>query len=82
MEQNSKFLQLKSKDFWEGLIMAGFSSATATIGTAAAMVADFTTFGISTLVKAFGVGAVIGFSGYLSKHLFTNSDGQALKSEN
>lgn len=81
MEQTSKFLQLKSKDFWEGLIMAGFSSATATIGTACSMIADFTAFEISTLTKAFGIGAVIGFSGYLSKHLFTNSDGNILKKE-
>ena len=80
--ENSKFLQLKSKDFWEGLIMAGFTSAVSTIGTAAAMVADYAVFEWTTLARAFGIGAIIGFCSHISKHLFTNSDGEPLKLEN
>lgn len=82
MANRSEFLKLKQSDFWKGLIVAGFSSAVSTIGAAASMIVDFSAFEWSTLLKAFGIGAVIGFSGYISKNLFSNSEGKPFKKEN
>ena len=79
--KNSKFGQLSKADFWQGLIVAVFGAATSTIGTAAVTIADFASFEWTTLIKAFGVGAVIGLAGYLQKKIFTNSQGQFLKKE-
>lgn len=81
MKKKSEFLKLKSKDFWEGLVMASFSSAASSIGTALAMVTNLAEFKWNTLIAAFAIGFGIGLSGYLSTHLFTNSDGDMLKKE-
>lgn len=80
-KKNSKFGQLSKADFWKGLIVASFSGATTTVGTAAAMITDFVAFDPMTLAKAFGVGLVIGLTGYLPKNLFSNSDGEVFKKE-
>lgn len=79
--KTSNFLNLNKKDFWKGLIVALFSSAFATIGTAIAMIADYSTFSFMTLLKAFGIGAFAGACGYLSKNLFTNSEDEFMKKE-
>lgn len=79
--ENSTFLSLNKADFWKGLIVAGFGSAVSTIGTAASMITDFSSFDWMMLLKAFGVGAIIGFTGYLSKNLFSNSSGEIFKKE-
>ncbi len=79
---NSEFLKLKSVDFWKALIVAGFSSAFTTLSAAIAIITDFTNFDWKILGAAFGVGMIGGFSGYLSKNLFTNSNGEPFKKEN
>lgn len=81
VKEKSKFGKLSKVDFWKGLIVAAFSAATTTVGTAAAMIMDFTTFEWMSLLKAFGVGLIIGLSGYLPKNLFSNSDGKPFKKE-
>lgn len=81
VKRKSKFGQLSKADFWKGLIVAAFSGAITTVGTAAAMVMDFTAFEWTSLLKAFGVGLVIGLTGYLPKNLFTNSKEQLFKKE-
>lgn len=81
VKKKSKFGQLSKADFWKGLIVASFSGAITTVGTAAAMITDFIAFDWMILVKAFGVGLVIGLTGYLPKNLFSNSNGEPFKKE-
>ena len=78
----SEFGKLKTIDFWKALIVAGFSSAFTTLSTAIAIITDFTDFDWKILLVAFGVGMLGGFSGYLTKNLFTNSNGEPFKTEN
>jgi hypothetical protein len=79
----SEFLKLKKVDFWKGMIVAGFSTAVSTIGTWATIIIESQSFEWSwiTLAKAAGVGFIGGFSGYISKNLFSNSDGEPFKKE-
>lgn len=77
----SEFGKLKTMDFWKALVVAGFSSAITTLSAAIAMVTDYATFEWKTLVYAFGIGMIGGFSGYLSKNSITNSDGQMFTKE-
>lgn len=79
--KKSEFLKLKKADFWKGLIVAGFGTAITTIGTWASMIIDSQSFDWSwiTLAKAAGVGFVGGLSGYLSKNLFSNENGEIFK---
>ena len=79
--KNSEFLKLKKSDFWKGLIVACFGSAISTISTAISMITDYTDFKWKTLLYAFLIGFISGLSGYLSKNLFTNSNGDPLKKE-
>lgn len=80
--KDSNYGQLRTSDFWKGLIVAMFGSAFTTLTAAIAMITDMATFSIKTLLTAFGIGAIGGLSGYLSKNLFSNQQGQPFKKDN
>ena len=79
---NSTFKTINKTDLLEGLITAGLGGAFTTLTTAIAIISDFANFNPITLLYAFVVGFLGGFSGYVQKTFFSNSDGQVFKKEN
>jgi len=77
MEANSKFLKLKSKDFWKGLIVAVLMSAFTAAYEVVKDAQDLASFNWDTVILA----GIAGLMAYLTKNLFTNSDGQPFKAE-
>lgn len=76
-KKQSNFGQLKSADFWKGLVVAGFSAATLAIIQGVEAIEDFSSFKWQRVVLA----AIGGFVGYVMKNLFSNSDGQPFTKE-
>jgi zinc transporter ZupT len=75
--KKSEFLKLKSQDFWKGLIVAVLTAAVTGLSTAITNAADFASFNWQSVVLA----AAGGFVAYILKNLFTNSEGEILKTE-
>lgn len=74
---NSEFLKLKKADFWKGLIVSVLSAAIAALYTAITSATDFASFNWQSVVLA----AAGSFVAYVTKNLFTNSDGETFKGE-
>lgn len=81
--ERSQYRKLSKTDFWKGFIVAGFGTAITTISTWATLAISNGLFDWEwvTLCKASLVGFIAGLSGYLSKNLFTNSNGEPFKPE-
>lgn len=75
---NSKFLQLKTADFWKGLITAILSAVTTALISVFTNLSDLKLINWNIVLIAGGAG----FLGYIQKQLFTNSDGETFKVEN
>lgn len=72
----SNFLNLNLKDIFKGLIMAVLGAVLALVYEA------LSTGGIDTINwKVVGAGALLAAVTYLTKNLFTNSEGEPLKTE-
>lgn len=74
----STFGKLDMNDFWKGAIVAIFASILASLS------AILDAGALPTPAEWWGIAKLAGsaFLGYLTKNLFTNSDGQPLKKEN
>lgn len=81
--ERSQYGKLSKTDFWKGFIVAGLGSAITTISTWATLAISNGLFDWEwvTLGKTALVGFIAGLSGYLSKNLFTNSNGEPFKPE-
>ena len=77
MKKQSEFGKLNTPDFWKGLVVAGFSTATTALIAVLDSTEDFTSFKWQGVVLA----AIGGFAGYISKNLLSNSDGQVFTAE-
>lgn len=75
--EKSEFLKLKRADFWKGLIVAVLTALLTGLSTAISTAADFASFNWQSVVIA----SAGGFVAYLLKNLFTNSEGEILKTE-
>lgn len=73
----SEFLKLKKADFWKGLFVAVLTAAITALSNSIATATDFASFNWQIIVLS-SAGA---FVAYITKNLFTNSDGKLLKSE-
>lgn len=73
----SNFGKLDMQDFWKGALVAVFASVLASLGTILEAGA------LPTVPEWWGIAKIAGSAllGYLTKNLFTNSAGQALKPE-
>jgi len=74
----SEFLKLKKADFWKGLVVSVLSAAVTALYTAVTSAVDFASFNWQSVILS----AAGGFIAYITKNLFTNSDGETFKSEN
>lgn len=74
---NSQFLRLKKADFWKGLVVAVLTAGVTALSTAITNATDFASFNWQPVVLS-SLGA---FVAYLTKNIFTNSDGKILKNE-
>lgn len=75
--EKSEFLKLKRADFWKGLIVAVLTALLTGLSTAIAGATDFASFNWQSVVLA----SAGGFVAYMLKNLFTNSEGEILKTE-
>lgn len=73
-KQPSKFLKLKSIDFWKGLIVAIFSSCATTIYNLCQEYTTLDSFNWQIII----ISAFSGFTGYVLKNLLSDEDGNFL----
>lgn len=74
---NSEFLKLKKVDFWKGLIIAVLTAGITSLSTVLSNATDFASLNWQSIVIA----SIGGFVAYITKNLFTNSNGELLKKE-
>lgn len=73
----SKFLNLNTRDFLKGLLIAVLTAVLATVGVLIESGTLFTKASLTTI----GIAALSAFLAYISKNLFTNTQGEILTPE-